>query len=185
MDKTHIRQSFTAMESNTKNQNQSDSSEQPIDKLIEKIKDIKIAMLSTISEEGRVHSRPMYTQEVKEDGLIWFFTGKNSRKSQEIERNPIVSLSYSDPGDDLYVSVSGRATLTQDRGMINELWKESLKAWFPDGKEDPNVQLIRIKVDEAEYWDTPESNVVQLIGYVKARLTGEPYRPGENEKLEM
>jgi general stress protein 26 len=162
-----------------------DSSDQPISKLVEKISDVKIAMLSTLSEDGRLHSRPMYTQEIKEDGLIWFFTGKDSRKSREIERNPLVSLSYSNPDTDLYVSVSGRAILTADPTMVNELWKDSLKAWFPQGKEDPNIQLIRIKVEEAEYWDTPDSRVVQLIGYVKARLTGERFQPGENEKFEF
>ena len=166
-------------------QNSPDASDQPIRKLVEKIRDIEIAMLSTKSEDGRLHSRPMYTQELKEDGLIWFFTGKDSRKSAEIGRHPIVNLSYNDPSDDLYVSVSGRAILTEDPAMVNQLWKDALKAWFPQGKEDPNIQLIRIKVEEAEYWDTPDSKVVQLVGYVKARLTGEPFHPGENERLEL
>jgi len=69
--------------------------------------------------------------------------------------------------------------------MVNKLWKDTLKAWFPQGKADPNIQLIRVKVEEAEYWDTPDSKVVQLVGYVKARLTGEPFHPGENERLEL
>ncbi len=76
-----------------------------------------------------------------------------------------------------------KPTLSEDQEKINDLWNDTLEAWFPQGKNDPNIQLIRVEVDEAEYWDTPDSTVTQLIGYVKARITGEPFRPGENEKL--
>ncbi|MBC7922344.1 MAG: pyridoxamine 5'-phosphate oxidase family protein [Ferruginibacter sp.] len=164
---------------------QQNSLQENVKKLVEKIKDIKIAMLSTSDETGRTHSRPMYTHEVEEDGTVWFFTGKDSRKSREISRNTNVSLNYSDPKTDRYVSVSGTAVLSDDQNKINDLWKPILKAWFPGGKEDPTIQLIRVEPEEAEYWDTPDSNVVQLIGFVKSVVTGKPYRPGENEKLDL
>ncbi|MGV8878923.1 MAG: pyridoxamine 5'-phosphate oxidase family protein [Sphingobacteriaceae bacterium] len=153
--------------------------------LADKVKDIKIAMLATIDGLGIVHSRPMYTQEIKDDGIIWFFTGKGTKSASDIRLNPNINLAYSDPADNLYLSVTGLARMTEDPLKINELWHEGLVAWFPEGKNDPDIALIRIDVTEAEYWDAPNSKIAQIIGFVKASLTGKEYRPGMNEKLDL
>lgn len=157
-----------------------------LEKLIDMIKDVDVAMMTTIDDDGSLRSRPMRTQQVKEDGIIWFFTGYESAKSHEIKDNDAhVNLSYSNPDDELYVSVSGRATLTKDKQKIEEMWHPSLKAWFPKGKDDPNIGLIKVVIDKAEYWDAPNSTLVHLYGTVKAALTGEKTRPGNNEKINM
>jgi general stress protein 26 len=96
-----------------------------------------------------------------------------------------VNLSYAEPGKDHFVSVSGRCRLVLDKEKARELWNPTLKAWFPTGLEDPELALLCVKVEKAEYWDTPNSRMVQLIGFVKAALTGESYRPGENEKVQL
>ncbi len=149
--------------------------------LREKINNIKVAMLTTVEADGSLHSRPMHTQEMKEDGVLWFFTGKNSGKTAEIKADSHVSVSYADPGSNTYVAVCGRATLVTDKAKIEEHWHEMLKAWFPEGKNDPNVALLKVTLDSAEYWDSPSSKLVQLFGYVKAKVTGEPHRPGPDE----
>ena len=69
--------------------------------LAAKLKDIKIAMLTSITSEGKQHSRPMYTFELKDDGIIWMFISNESRKAKEIEEDPNVLLNYSDPQHDL------------------------------------------------------------------------------------
>lgn len=153
--------------------------------LSKKVKDIKICMLSTLDAAGKMNSRPMYTHQIQEDGVIWFFTGKDSKKVLEINSNPIVNLNYSDTKSDLYVTINGKATITDDQAKVNELWNEMLKAWFPEGVNDPNIALIRVEADEAEYWDTPNSAIAQLIGYVKATFTGKEYNPGENKKINL
>src|SRR5688572_10975348 len=102
--------------------------------LIDKIKDVKIAMLTTVEADGTMHSRPMQTQQSDEDGSLWFFTGYESGKTSEIKNDSHVNLSYSDPDDNLYVSVSGTATVTRDKAKIDELWNPIMKAWFPGGK---------------------------------------------------
>jgi general stress protein 26 len=150
-----------------------------------KVKDIKIAMLTTVSGTGQTHSRPMYTHQINDDGIIWFFSSKNSRKAAEIQINPQVNLSYSDPGNNLFVSVNGIASVVDDPEKIEELWSEMLRAWFPQGKKDPNIGLIRIDTTEAEYWDAPDSIVSQLLGVVKATLAGNPYKVGENKKINL
>lgn len=153
--------------------------------LAEKIKNIKIAMLATTDELGVVRSRPMYTQTIEEDGIIWFFTSKVVKCSADIRLNPNIGLSYSDPKENMFVSVTGLAQITEDPLKINALWNESLVAWFPKGKNDPDIALIRIEVTEAEYWDSPNSKIAQIIGFVKASLTGKEYHPGINEKLDL
>lgn len=154
-------------------------------KLAEMIKDIKVAMLTTVDDDGSLRSRPMQTQNKAFDGQIWFFTYKDSAKSHNVEKDARVNVAYSEPDDDRYVSISGRASVVVDRAKAEELWSPVHKAWFPQGLEDPQLALIRVDVDHAEYWDTPSSSMVQLFGMAKALATGEPYRPGENQKVNL
>ena len=149
--------------------------------LKEKIKDIKVAMFTSVDTDGSLHTRPMHTQELKDDGLLWFFTGKNSGKIAEIKADSHVSLGYADPDSNTYVAVCGRATLVTDQAKIDELWHEMLKAWFPEGKNDPNIALLKVTPESGEFWDSPNSSVVQLFGMAKAMVTGEPYKPGPGE----
>ncbi len=154
-------------------------------KLGELIKDINIAMLTTALPDGSLRSRPMATQNEKFDGTIWFFTRSDSGKVHEIEDDQHVNVSFVDAGSQNYVSVSGKAKLSRDRAKIDELWSPFVKAWFPDGKDDPQLALLEIKVENAEYWDAPSSAMVNLIGMAKAAATGKTYDAGENEKVQL
>ncbi len=155
-----------------------------IKKLNELIQDIDIAMLVTQEADGSLRSRPMATQAVEFDGDLWFFTDINSGKVDEAQQNRQVNVSYSEPDDQTYVSLSGTATIVRDQAKINELWNPTLKAWFPDGKESPNVALMKIHVTQAEYWDSPSSAMVALYGMAKAIVTGNsPTDIGDNEKV--
>lgn len=153
-------------------------------KVWEMIKDIHIATLVTQDDDGRLYSRPMGAGQKDFNGDIWLFTSIDSPKVQAIKNNSHVLLSYADPKSESYVSVNGSARISQDRAKIDELWNPLLKAWFPEGKDDPNIALICVKVEEAEYWDSPSSTFVQLFGYAKAILTGERAEGlGENERV--
>ena len=154
-------------------------------KLWDKVNDIKIAMMTTKDEDGHLRSRPMYTQQTEFTDYIWFFTKDDSPKISEIIKDMQVNLNYANPDDSLYVSVSGQAILVKDRDKARELWNPTLKAWFPKELDDPHLALIRVDADIAEYWDTPSSKMVQLFGMIKASVTGEEYRPGDNEKLNL
>ncbi len=143
-----------------------------MEKLTELVKDIRIAMLTTVDEDGLLHSRPMGTQDIQGDAL-WFFLKDDSRKAKEVVRDSRVNVSYVD--SNTWVSVSGVATITRDRSKIDEFWKEELKAWFPEGKAEPHLALMEVQIQEAEYWDVTSSSMVRLFGYLKAKLTGEPH----------
>jgi general stress protein 26 len=147
-------------------------------KLAEALKDIKFTMFTTVGEDGNLLSRPMATLEInakKFDGKIWFFTDINSPKVFNIANDQHVNLAYASPENQKYISVCGRASLVEDREMMNRLWTPAMKAWFPEGVNDPNIALICVEVESAELWDSPPSKVVQLAGMVKAVATGERY----------
>lgn len=154
------------------------------EKLREMIKDIDLCMLTTVDESNDLHSRPMsLNSDVDENGDLWFFTSSNSHKASEIERTPNVNVSFIDTRQQHYVSISGMAELVQDRQKIKELWKPVLKAWFPDGPDQPDIALLKVKVKKAEYWDGPSSTIAQAISFVSAIVTGKQVELGENKKL--
>jgi general stress protein 26 len=156
-----------------------------VKKLWDMIKDVRVAMMTTVAEDGSLHSRPMATQQTDFDGDIWFFTGARSLKVFEVQRDHKVNLSYANPDDERYVSVSGSATLVRDRKKAEQLWNPLHKAWFPKGLDDPDLAMLKVTVERAEYWDAPSSTMVQIAGFVKAMLTGERYEPGEHGKVDL
>ena len=164
----------------TENQNHDEKSK----KIRELIKDIKFAMLTTIDDDGSLRSRPMATLQCEFDGDIWFFTKADAPKVHEVEHDQHVNVSYAEPDQQKYVSVSGTAMLVRDRSKIEELWNPLFKGWFPEGLDDPQIALLKVSVDKAEYWDSPSSKVVRLVGFLKAVITGKPIdNLGEHDKI--
>ncbi len=156
------------------------------DKLWGMIRDIKVAMLVTLDQEGQMRGRPMRAVALREfAGELWFFTSQPSPKTAEIRQDDRVLLAYADPDDQNYVAISGHAQVIRDEAKQKELWSEPLRTWFPGGPEDPSAALLKVEVDGAEYWDSPSSTLVHAYGYVKARLTGEPPKAGENDKVAL
>ena len=158
--------------------------QESIEKLKSLTEGIDFCMLTTING-GQLRSRPMSTQEMDDDGDLWFFTSDETHKVDEIEADSRVNAAYSKIDGNLYVSVSGRASLVKDRQKIEELWNPILKAWFPEGLDDPTLSLLRVSIEEAEYWDSPNSKIVQLYGFVKAVVTGQPARGGDHGKVTL
>ena len=161
-----------------------DTRQNSIEKIRKLTEDIDFCMLTTI-DAGHMRSRPMSTQQTEFDGDIWFFTSDDTHKMDEIARDNRVCAAYAKPDSDTYVSISGRAEVVKDRAKMEELWNPVLKAWFPDGLEDPHVCLLKITAEQAEYWDSPSGKLVQLFGFVKAIATGEEADWGENKKVTL
>ena len=161
-----------------------DTKQESIEKLNELIKDIQTAMLTTI-DGGVLRSRPMATQEAEFDGTLFFLTGADTHKDEEIKKDSRVNVSYADTSDNTYVSVSGTAQTYHDQAKIDELWNPFYKAWFPEGQTDPNIRVLKVSVEQAEYWDSSSSTIVHLVGFLKALATGEQYDGGENKKINL
>ncbi len=152
------------------------------------IKDIKFVMLTTREVGGNtLVSRPMTLQKMEFDGDLWFFASWSSILLNQIENNPFVNLAFSNPKDFSFLSAQGIAEVTTDEEKAKELWNPMYKAWFPEGLEDPNLCLLKVKVDSVDYWESPESGIVRLVGFAKSIFTGQPNSKalGTHGHLEM
>lgn len=156
------------------------TNQEAIEKVRELIKDIKIAMLTTVSEEGLV-SRPMKTQDVEFDGSLWFLTKKDTDKFHELLHNNQVNVAYADKS---YVSIRGVAELVDNTGKIKEFWNKAYEELLETTYEDPNLVLIKVDVEAAEYWDA--GNKFKMMKFVFHRLLGKNTEGTElNQTVEM
>ena len=164
------------------------SHDDAVKKLGKLIADVQFAMMTTAEPDGSLRSRPMATHtdhNAEFDGTLWFFTKGESPKVDEVKQDQHVNLSFSSPEQSKYVSVSGTAMLVRDKAKAKELWTSKYLAWFPKGLDDPDLALLRVSVDKAEYWDAPSSTAAHIVGFVKAVTTGKPYKAGDHDKITM
>ena len=148
------------------------------------IKEVHFAMLTVQTADGHLHAHPMTTQQVEFDGDIWFIGGKDTEQVQNMAARPQVNVSYSSPDKGVYVSVNGTAQLVENRAKLDELWSDFYQTYFPQGKEDPNIQLIHIAANGAEYWES-DGKVRSLIQIARGLVTGEHAHQGENETIKL
>jgi general stress protein 26 len=153
-------------------------------KLGELIRDIRVALLTTLDRDCRFHTRPVQTLQVEDDGTLWFFTDWSSPKVDELHHDVRVSLGYADPTKNAYVAVSGTASLLRDIQKAKQLWSIEQRAYYPEGPDDERLALLRVVIERAEYWIAP-GRTSYLIAAVTAAVTGTPVGIiGENRKIE-
>ena len=155
-----------------------------IKKLKSLAEDIRFCMYTTYTND-KIESRPMTTLDIDENGNVWFFTSKQSEIGQDTSWAEPVTLIYSDPKNNTYISVSGTASIEYDEQKKEELWNPMSKAWFPEGKEDPNLVMLKVTTDEAAYWDSSSSRMVVFFSILKAAVTGTTPDEGDHGKLDL
>lgn len=143
------------------------------EKLIELMRNMPIAMLTTTADDGTLQSVPMARQEVDPGAELWFISARDTRHVRDIQARSHVGLTFS--SRDAWVSIRGTATVVDDQARLAELWTTFAEAWLPGGPEDPNATLIRVSVEGGEYWDTPGGKVASLMSLAKTKLRGETY----------
>ncbi len=141
---------------------------------VEIAQDARFCMVTSTADDGALHARPMTPQQVTDDLEAWFFISRTSEQARDIAERPRVNLSFDGSSD--WLSVAGSATLVDDRRLVEEMWNPVVEAWFPDGPQDPDLVLLRVDAESAEYWKTPGGRATSLLSYVKAAATGEPMR---------
>jgi general stress protein 26 len=141
------------------------------------IKGIQFCMMTTVSNvDESLRSRPMTLQKSEFEGDLWFFAGRSTPPVLDLEENPKVNLAFANPKDTAFVSATGIGEAVFDKEKTKELWNPIYQAWFPKGVDDPELCLIRVVVEGADYWDAPSSAMVQMLGFAKAILTGKKAR---------
>jgi len=159
----------------------SDQRTDELTKLKALLKGARTCMLTTQDWRGNLRSRPMALQEVEGDGNLWFFTQRHSPKMDEIKSDSRVNVSVIE--GTTYVSISGSAQQVDDKKKAADLWNPLYKAWFPQGLEDPELMLLKVSIEQAEYWDNPGGVMTTLIAYVKGLATGQQADVGENKTV--
>ena len=149
------------------------------------IKDQRFAMLSHRHTDGKLHSHPLTTQNktLGEDGCLYFFVSRSSEVGQRVQQDGNVNLAYANPDKDTWVSVTGTARVLEDLAKKKELFNPIAKAWFPGGPEDPDMELVEVRIDEAEYWNVKENKLLQLLKMGKAAVTETRPKMGEHKEV--
>lgn len=159
--------------------------EQDIALIAALIKDIKFAMITVQTPEGHLKAHPMTTQQTEFDGDLWFIGSKETEQVRCMDQNPMVNVSYSDPSKSNYVSIGGKAELVEDRAKLEELWSDMFKMYFPEGIDDPKIQLIKIDVYGAEYWES-DGKLKAALKMARAAVTGKmPEDLGKNDTVKL
>jgi general stress protein 26 len=153
-------------------------------KLAELIGDIEVAMLTTCAADGSLVSRPLQTLKLDANGELIFFTAADSHKVEELTDDASVNLAYAQPSDHRYVSVRGRARMDRDADTIDELWSPVQKIFFPDGKGDPNLMVLRVRVQDASYWEASGNFVERALDLARGMLSENPADLGKQGHLE-
>ena len=138
-----------------------DTHQQGFAKLVTMIETLEVGMLTTEDKNGHLRSRPMATQKV-EDGVLWFFSPKDTPKILEVQKDSEVNVSYADPNNEVYISVSGVARAFQDPAKVRELWSSTAQRWFPNGPDDPSITILKVAIAQAEYWDVDRHAMIKL-----------------------
>lgn len=139
-----------------------------------KVEKVRMAMLTTHDRTGAMTARPITTQQAEPVGVVWFFIPRDGGMAEELARDPRVLLNYADLSDNFFVALTGTGHVSQDRAKMRELRNPMGGAWFPKGVDDPNLALLRIDVEKAEYWNPGSSKLVQFFAIAKAALTHTP-----------
>jgi general stress protein 26 len=142
-------------------------------KLIDTLRQYDTLMVTTTATNGSMHARPMAIAEIDETGEVWFVTGDDTPKIDEVMKDARAVVTGQEKGR--YLSLTGRIDVIKDREKVHALWKESWKAWFPDGKDDPTIVLMRLRPEIGEYWDNRGTKGVRfLFEAARALLNGQP-----------
>ena len=145
--------------------------ESPRQHLYELIEDFSNAMLVTRGSDGGMHARPIAVAKVEDDGEIFFSTGIDTPKVAEIEADPQVLVTFQ--GKSTFATVRGRARVLRNKALIDKLWSESWRVWFPGGKDDPTLCLLAVAPLDGELWDASGLNGIRYaFDAAKAYLTG-------------
>ena len=156
-----------------------------LDKMKELVEHNSICMFTSNVGETPLQTRPMTTQEVDDEGNFWFLSPKDSHKNYEIRSDARVQLLFANTSASEYLTVYGTATIINDRKKIEELWSPMAKAWFQQGKDDPNLSLIKVSPEHAYYWEPKQNKMVTLMKMAASAVSGQKMDIGHQGSLKV
>jgi general stress protein 26 len=109
-------------------------------------------------------TRPMSVQEIDDEGSFWFLSANDSYKNAQLAEDPAVQMLFQGSPYSDFIMLYGKATITDDKARIKELWNPILKTWFTEGIDDPRISVIKVTPADGYYWDTKHG---QLVAFAK------------------
>lgn len=157
---------------NSKDHTRNLVSQEAVTKLRELVEAAPTCMFGTDLQKIPFHVCPMHALQVDDSGSLWFMTGLDGAHTGHILFDPRVQLIFNNAAAYEFLTVFGDATVLHDSDKIDELWNPMVKAWFPQGKEDPNLTLVRVDPSKAHYWDTKDGKLVAFAKILYSAFTG-------------
>ncbi len=159
--------------------------DEALQKFIKLVNDINVCMFITNIQREQAHTRPMATIEMEADGTLWFYTDIRSIKVEEVSTKHNVHLVYAHPGKESYLDICGTASVVTDRQQIKDKWSPIVKAYFPNGVDDPNLALLKVQPGSCYYWDAESGKMVAFLKMAAAVVSGKQVAAGKEGKLEF
>lgn len=157
------------------------------DAAVEKIRSIaksaRVCLFGTSEGHLPLEVRPMSVQDVDAAGNLWFLSARSSSQNRQISRHPQVQLLFANPGASEYLSLQGRAYVTDSRPLREKYWNALAKGWFPGGVDDPELTVIHVQTESGHYWDTEYGKTITLLAVVAGALTGQTLSSGVQGNL--
>src|SRR5688572_1774868 len=152
--------------------------QEAIDKFKELVKHESTCLFTTRLTQVPLTTRPMSVQKVCDQGNFWFLSPSDSDKNREIAADTRVQLFISNTSNYEFLSLYGNATISRDQQKIDEFWNDIMKAWFPGGKNDPKITVIKVTPEEGFYWDTKDGKLVSMIKILASAVSGKTLQEG-------
>ncbi|MEO6546518.1 MAG: pyridoxamine 5'-phosphate oxidase family protein [Ferruginibacter sp.] len=156
-----------------------------IDKLRELVKSQAMCMFATNLTSFPISARPMSTQEVDDEGNLWFFSQASSEKNAELETDNRVQLFFANTSSSEYLSVAGEATILKDKEKAREMWTRWVKTWFTEGVDDPELTIIKVVPEDVYYWDTKNNRMISLLKIMTGAVIGKTMDDGVEGKISV
>ncbi len=148
------------------------------DAAVEKIRQLatsaRVCLFGTSEGHLPLALRPMAVQHVDDAGNLWFLSARSSQQNRQISRHPQVQLMFANPGASEFLSLHGRAFVSDSQPLREKYWNPLASAWFPGGIDDPELTVIRVQTESGHYWDTEFGQTVTLLLVAVGALTGKP-----------
>ena len=149
------------------------------------MEDIRVCMMCTLEGTNEIAARPMSVQKVDEMNHVWFFTHIDTDKVKEANHHQEVVLTFMSEAKGVYLTVKGSGRSTQDKTLMQDLYNPMIKAWFPQGLDDPKLGLLEIVPESAEYWNATGGKIGEMFSIAKALVTGTMYNNGEHAEIKL
>ncbi len=147
------------------------SGQAAVDKIKELVNHGRSCLMMTALDNRPCAVRPMSPQKVTDEGELLFFSDRRSSTNAELQKSSEMLITFSNDGDNEYMSLFGMAKTYHDQKQIDELYTAIANTWF-EGKEDPNLTIIRFTPTEGHYWDSKHGKAVQMVGMLIGAITG-------------